>query len=258
MLRADPFLWPARVNEPAVGNRPPIPATAHGSRESFGNVYARLHRDIEATVKNGFGPARRAAVSAPPALWSNVRRDRGEIGVPGGGTLRAGEAALDMLAQAGSLDARQRAFVADILPHAERAAAALGASPDLVVAHAALESGWGQRPLRHADGRTSHNVFGIKATGAWRGDVVDSTTTEYVNGAEIKTVERFRAYRDYAGAFRDYVDLIGNNRRYAGALGHGDDASKFARGLIQGGYATDPRYAAKLAQVVARLRDAPR
>jgi flagellar protein FlgJ len=163
-----------------------------------------------------------------------------------------------MLAQAGSLDARQRAFVADILPHAQRAATALGTSPDLVVAHAALESGWGQRPLRHADGRTSHNVFGIKATGAWRGDVVDSMTTEYVNGAEIKTVERFRAYRDYAGAFRDYADLIGNNRRYAGALGHGDDAVKFARGLVQGGYATDPRYAVKLSRIVAQIRGIPR
>ncbi|UGA38276.1 hypothetical protein JOS77_31185 [Chromobacterium haemolyticum] len=42
-------------------------------------------------------------------------------------------------------------------------------APEAVVAHAALESGWGKRAIRHPDGSNSHNLFGIKASGDGRG-----------------------------------------------------------------------------------------
>ena len=40
----------------------------------------------------------------------------------------------------------------------------------------------------------------------------------------------------------------------AGALGTGSDVGAFARGLVHGGYATDPDYVAKLTSVAARLK----
>jgi len=256
MLHADPFSWRSDAGTRVADRRPVVAAT--GGRSGFDRVYAHLHREIDETVRNGFGPPRRTAVSMQQEYWPALDRARGEARASQLDSVRAGDAMLEQLVRAGSLDPRQRAFVADVLPHARRAAAMLGASPDLIVAHAALESGWGQHPLRHPDGRSSYNLFGIKATGGWKGGVVDSATTEYVNGAEIKTVERFRAYRGYADAFGDYATLIKGNRRYAGALGHGDDVVKFATGLVRGGYATDPRYASKLSQIVAQMRDVRR
>lgn len=143
-------------------------------------------------------------------------------------------------------------FSRSLLPHAQQAAQELGVAPQLVVAHAALESGWGKKPIRHADGSDSHNLFSIKAGGSWKGKTVDILTTEYVDGAPQKRVERFRAYDNYQDAFADYARLIKNNPRYQGALNQGTDAAGFARGLARGGYATDPNYAAKLSQLAGK------
>lgn len=142
-------------------------------------------------------------------------------------------------------------FVGTIAPHAQAAASSLGVAPHLVVAHAALESGWGKRSIRNADGSNSHNLFGIKATGNWQGKTADVMTTEYENGVAQKRVERFRSYGSYAEAFADYAKLLRDNPRYQNALGTGNDAVAFARGIARGGYATDPNYASKLAQVAA-------
>jgi len=149
---------------------------------------------------------------------------------------------------------QQQAFLDSIAPWAKDAAARLGVAPELVQAHAALESGWGQRPLRTEDGASSHNLFGIKAGAGWDGASSDSNTTEYVGGAAVNTRERFRAYPDAASAFHDYARLLLDNPRYRGALNTGSDAQAFAQGLARGGYATDPAYARKLALVANRLQ----
>jgi flagellar protein FlgJ len=101
-----------------------------------------------------------------------------------------------------------------------------------------------------ADGGASHNLFNIKAGGGWQGAVADVATTEYVNGAPVKSVERFRAYGSYAEAFKDYANLIANNPRYAQVLNERADPAAFARALQQAGYATDPSYAEKLTRVI--------
>jgi flagellar protein FlgJ len=142
-----------------------------------------------------------------------------------------------------------REFATRLWPAAEQAARATGVPAHFMVAQAALETGWGKSELRHADGSTSFNVFGIKAGRNWQGPVVESTTTEYVNGVAQKQLERFRAYASYAEAFRDYSSLLSANPRYAGVLGT-QDAGSFARGLQRAGYATDPMYAAKLERII--------
>jgi flagellar protein FlgJ len=147
-------------------------------------------------------------------------------------------------ARAGSPEA----FVAEILPHAERAAEALGVDPRALIAQAALETGWGRRQIQGSDG-PAHNLFGIKATGRWSGDVASARTHEFVDGAMRAERAEFRAYASPAESFADYVRLLQTSPRYQQALAAGSDIQGFARGLQRAGYATDPAYAAKITAI---------
>lgn len=151
-----------------------------------------------------------------------------------------------------------RDFVAKVLPHAQEASRLTGIPAQFLVAHAALETGWGRSEPRHADGRPSFNLFGIKAGRSWNGATVDASTMEYVDGQPQRQTARFRAYGSYAEAFRDYGNLLASNARYGRVVGSTDGTS-FARGLQQAGYATDPFYASKLERIIASptLRQLP-
>jgi flagellar protein FlgJ len=152
----------------------------------------------------------------------------------------------------GSQAPHVRSFQEKLSSHAEEASLATGIPAKFMLGQAALESGWGKREIKARDGTNSHNLFGIKAGGDWKGKTVDATTTEYVNGKAQTRVEKFRAYDSYADSFKDYAKLLSNNPRYEKVLASGGDASSFARGLQQAGYATDPQYAAKLTSIITR------
>ncbi|HNQ03483.1 MAG TPA: flagellar assembly peptidoglycan hydrolase FlgJ [Thiobacillaceae bacterium] len=145
-------------------------------------------------------------------------------------------------------------FIRRMLPHARTAARDSGVPAEFILAHAALESGWGRYEIRDAQGRASHNLFGIKAGRGWEGAVMDSLTTEYREGLPLKLNQRFRAYAGYDAAFADYTRLLRD--RYGAASQAGPDAGAFSRGLAAGGYATDPAYADKLQAVIATVRQA--
>jgi len=147
----------------------------------------------------------------------------------------------------------QQDFVDRMLPHAQLASQATGVPPQLILGQAALESGWGKREIRMADGSTSFNLFGIKANAGWNGKVAEVMTTEYKNGVAYKQVEKFRAYSSYAEAFEDHANLIGKNPRYAEVLQQGGDAAGMAQAIQKAGYATDPNYADKLANVMGKI-----
>lgn len=154
-------------------------------------------------------------------------------------------------------NARARRFIDKMWPHAVEASRATGIPAQFILGQAALESGWGTREIRGADGQPTHNLFGIKASRSWKGNTSSNATTEFVQGAKQRVVEKFRSYESYAEAFRDYANMLKNNPRYAQALEAGNDAAAFARGLQQGGYATDPAYASKLTRVImsSAMRD---
>lgn len=149
----------------------------------------------------------------------------------------------------GDLPAGAKEFVARVWPHAQEASRSTGIPAQFLVAHAALETGWGRAEPRHGDGRPSYNLFGVKAGRSWSGAAVEATTTEYVDGQPQRQMDRFRAYNSYAESFQDYARLLAGNPRYAAVLG-ARDGSTFARGLQQAGYATDPAYAAKLERII--------
>ena len=143
-----------------------------------------------------------------------------------------------------------RGFLDRLGPHAEEASRATGIPAKFMLGQAALESGWGKREIVGANGAVSHNLFGIKATGNWKGKVVEAVTTEYVDGKPQTRVEKFRAYDSYADAFRDYANLLSKNPRYEGVIANARSVEGFAQGLQRAGYATDPQYAAKLTRII--------
>src|SRR5690606_28797133 len=147
-------------------------------------------------------------------------------------------------------------FVRTIRPAASAAARDLGVDPDVVIAHAALETGWGRSMPMGADGRPSFNLFGIKAGSSWQGAVSASATQEFAEGRMQQTRADFRAYDSPEQSRRESAGLLKSSPRYAEALNTGGDAAAFARGLARGGYATDPDYVTKLTAVAARLKSA--
>ena len=226
----------------------PTAAIGDGSDAGFGRLFSELQGEVNAYIQHGDVDGGAAgSLSAEGALL----RLRAQ------GLIMGEDERVDPATASGGAAANtpeQQAFLDSIAPWARQAAQRLGVAPELVQAHAALESGWGQRPLRTADGASSHNLFGIKAGAGWEGAAGESTTTEYVNGAALKTRERFRAYPDAASAFQDYARVLTDNPRYRAALNTGNDTQAFAQGLARGGYATDPGYAAKLARIAAGLQ----
>lgn len=143
-------------------------------------------------------------------------------------------------------------FVSRMLPAAQQASQASGVPAQLIMAQAALESGWGRREIRMEDGSSSFNVFGIKADRSWKGPVAESTTTEYVNGVAQKTKASFRAYGSYEEAFTDYARFLTTNPRYANVLAT-DNPAEAAHGLQRAGYATDPAYGGKLVRIMQQM-----
>ncbi|MGV3741188.1 MAG: flagellar assembly peptidoglycan hydrolase FlgJ [Burkholderiaceae bacterium] len=149
-----------------------------------------------------------------------------------------------------SRPAHVREFQERLASHAEEASRTTGIPAKFMLGQAALESGWGKREIVAPDGTRSHNLFGIKATSGWKGKVVEAVTTEYINGAPQRRVEKFRAYDSYADAFRDYARMLSRNPRYEQVVANAQDATSFAQGLQKAGYATDPQYAAKLSRLI--------
>lgn len=147
-------------------------------------------------------------------------------------------------------------FVQAIRPAATAAARQLGVDPDAVIAHAALETGWGSALPGGSGGESSFNLFGIKATAGWQGAARQSSTREFIDGRMQERSAAFRAYESPEHSLRDYVELLSSNPRYATALNTGSDVGAFARGLARGGYATDPDYVTKLTAIVTRLKSA--
>jgi flagellar protein FlgJ len=223
----------------AAPTAPTRPTAGMGNGSGFGGVFGSVQEEVASFIQNGGGSSWSAGATLSP---------EGSVA-----QARASQAANAVVGDGDALD-HQQAFLESIAPWAREAANKLGVAPELVSAHAALESGWGQRPLRNTDGSSTYNLFGIKAGNGWHGEVAESATTEYVGGAALKTSARFRAYPDQASAFRDYAQMLIDNPRFRGAVGAGSDARAFASGLVKGGYATDPAYAAKLARLAGKLQ----
>ncbi|MDR3409327.1 MAG: flagellar assembly peptidoglycan hydrolase FlgJ [Formivibrio sp.] len=202
-------------------------------------------------TRGGLGLAdaivRQINVQRDPSLLSRSHDPKAEISPVAVKAATTATLAAKPAASAGGADD----FLSKLAGVAEEVATKLGLSSKLLLAHAALESGWGSKSIKTADGNESFNLFGIKAGKNWTGKTVDVQTTEYIDGKAQKRVEKFRAYASYAEAFSDYSGLI--KRRFGDAMGLGSDSAGFGKALQAGGYATDPNYANKIARVAESI-----
>ena len=140
-------------------------------------------------------------------------------------------------------------FVKSLWPHAVEAASKLTMDPKLLIAQAALETGWGQKVMRQVDGESSRNLFGIKARAGWDGKTTRIDSLEHDGVALKKQSSLFKSYASYQESFEDFIQFLTEGKRYQQALKVSQDPKAFTEELQKAGYATDPGYAKKIQSV---------
>ncbi len=140
-------------------------------------------------------------------------------------------------------------FIADAVAAAQASQRDTGVPASVTLAQAILESNWGKSKLT----LLAKNYFGMKATSRpGPAGVVYIDTWEHLNGRNVTVRAAFRAYNSMAESFTDHGLYLRDNKIYAEAMKHTDDARQFARLIHAAGYATDPNYAAKLIRLMDR------
>ena len=139
------------------------------------------------------------------------------------------------------------AFVKAYTPVAKEVAADLGVSYKVVLAQAALESGWGKSVK-------GNGLMGVKSHGVSGGQTF--TTHEEINGERVKITDSFRQYDTPEDSVRGYADFLKSNPRYRYflAAGQGNENAQLMA-LQESGYATDSNYAQKLKAIMKGLPD---
>ncbi|NOX50120.1 MAG: flagellar assembly peptidoglycan hydrolase FlgJ [Gammaproteobacteria bacterium] len=144
-----------------------------------------------------------------------------------------------------------QAFLEEIGPRIARIAEQRGLPGVAMTAQAALETGWGSKIIQTLSGTLSHNLFGMKSNNTSEASI-DIHSKEFVLGNWIDKMSSFKAYPDWDSSIRDYVDTLRDSSRYAKVLVTADP-SRYVEALQDAGYATDPKYAAKLKDVIQRI-----
>ena len=137
-------------------------------------------------------------------------------------------------------------FVSALTADAKRVQDKIKVPFEVVIAQAALETGWGQKIIKTHSGESSNNLFNIKADSRWAGEKTHKETLEFENGAMVKKREPFRVYESIGQSVDDYLNLLTKSERYQGALENSANVEQFLHNLQSAGYATDPDYAKKI------------
>jgi flagellar protein FlgJ len=199
-----------------------------------------------------------AAAGSTGAAQSNATSGSATIGRTPAGVLGPQVRAAPSSADGETVMQGASDFVSRVLPTIRDAAQALGVNPLGLLAQAALETGWGKRMARTADGAASLNLFGIKADENWDGARATASTVEYSDGIATQRHAAFRVYGTLEESVKDFVNLLKNSPRYHQALAAGRDAQAYIDSIGRSGYATDPGYTHKLNEILhgGTLREA--
>ncbi|TQV84866.1 flagellar assembly peptidoglycan hydrolase FlgJ [Aliikangiella coralliicola] len=149
-----------------------------------------------------------------------------------------------------SLFSEAKEFVAELWPYAKAAAQKLNLEPKLLIAQAALETGWGKFIMHDNSGKPGFNLFGIKAGNNWKGESINIDTLEVEAQQVHKVNASFRKYQNFSESFNDYVDFISGSPRYQKALESSESPNVYIQELQDSGYATDPNYANKILRIL--------
>ena len=137
-------------------------------------------------------------------------------------------------------------FLNNIAGSAQQVAQQRGLYASLMIAQAALESGWGGSYLS----TSAYNLFGVKWSGS--GAYIELPTQEFYNGSYHTIYDKFQRYSSYAESLNGYANVIttrfpkstrANSANYA-------IAAQNLRYGVYGAYATAPDYADKLIRVI--------
>ncbi|MCU6797012.1 glucosaminidase domain-containing protein [Paenibacillus sp. WQ 127069] len=136
-------------------------------------------------------------------------------------------------------------FINILAPMAVSEQRRTGILASITIAQGAVESGWGAAA-------PGNNLFGIKGSGQ------EFVTTEYTNGHFVKIIGGFRTYDTWEGSVIDHSEFLIANSRYK-VSGFFERCKELdyigAAGCLQNaGYATDPKYAVKLIQIIQANR----
>ncbi len=148
-----------------------------------------------------------------------------------------------------SLFDSMQSFIQGLYPYAQQAASKLNLDPKVLIAQAALETGWGKFIMHDKQGEPGFNLFGIKSANGWEGDAIEIDTLEVENSIVKKVKAQFRKYQNFAESFEDYTRFLLNNNRYQKAVSMAENPESFVKELQSAGYATDPNYAAKIMRI---------
>jgi len=135
-------------------------------------------------------------------------------------------------------------FISALKPSAIASAATSRVPASFCIAQAAVESGWGESQLA----RQAKNLFGVKSTSDWTGEVLAMPTREFLNGSWTYQTALWRVYPDWLACMDDHARFLAQNPRYRAAFGL--SGQEFARAIAKAGYATDPAYGTKLVQII--------
>ena len=128
-----------------------------------------------------------------------------------------------------------------MLPAAQATHRATGIPASLILAQAALETGWGAKA-------PGCNLFGIKPGPKWTGPVATITTHEFIKGVRTQVQDKFRVYEDWAECMVDHANFLRVSalRR----LLQGDDRRRVGARHREGRLRTDPKYAELLISIM--------
>lgn len=146
-----------------------------------------------------------------------------------------------------------KTFVNSLISAAKYVEKEIGIPYKVVIAQAALETGWGKKIIQHNNGGSSFNLFNIKADPKWQGSKVEKNTLEFEQGTMIHKKEPFRLYDSFNDSVKDYVNFLSSNDRYKKALDNPGNVEHFLQGIQEAGYATDPQYAKKILSLLSKV-----
>ena len=194
----------------------------------------------------------KSGLPAPQGVTGTTSPSSGAAGHAGaaGRADATGPAAATHAGQNGQNVPTPAAFISQVMPSIQRAADELGVDARGLLAQAALETGWGSRMPRTADGSPSHNLFGIKAGDEWPGARATADTVEFANGVATPRRTAFRAYGSIAESVGDFAKLLKDSPRYREVIAAGGDTQAYVASIGRSGYATDPDYANKLNKIL--------
>jgi flagellar protein FlgJ len=206
------------------------------------NFYRDMHdHQLSLTLahRGGFGVA--------DALYRQMSRDYGnkKNAESAGADAKVG-------VQRASVSNTPEEFINLLMPKVKKAGAELGVEPELIIAQAALETGWGSRVIADENGKSSNNLFNIKAGAGWRGESISTRTLEHMDGTFKPVMDEFRRYESLEESIEDYVKFIQSGSRYQEVL-DARNGAEYLDKLQRAGYATDPSYADKILSVYEKI-----